>query len=229
MPKRKLTPSLREKIKKDYSRLRQADYDGEALAYLRQVRGAHKGHRAQKKAREEKAEKLLGKLQPEAVITKGKAIKLGGKTYKPGDRVYDLIVLSARNKGQTLSKFIKEHGKDLEKLISNYLVFARIEVDNLRQLITQLPDDAKIFSPVKTKTISKRTASFNLHMVKKTLMEMCAIYPVVFIEYAIDLDSNLHFNCPRPGEYKDFEDCSELKEYLDDRYPNITYIEHDNK
>jgi hypothetical protein len=228
MPKRKLTESLKSKIKKDYARLRQADYEGDALRYLKQVRGAHKGHRTQKKNREADKQKIKEKIQPTSKITKGRPIKVGGKTYQPGDKVYEIIVLSAQNKNQSVKDFLKENNSALEKLIKDYLVFAKTEIDTFRKIINEIPDDAKIYSPIKTKVISARTASFNLHMLNKTLMEVCQIYPVIFIEYAIDLDSNVHFNCPRPGEYKDFEDCGELKEYLEDLYPKITFIEHDN-
>lgn len=227
MPKKKLTPSLKEKIKKDYHRLNQSDFEGEALTYLKRVRGARKARIAQEKKRAEREEKVKGAI-PKAEITKGKDIRVGDKVYSPGEKVYDIIVLSAKNKGQSVKAFVKEHQVALEKLLSDYLMFAKTEVDKLREIIKLLDDDKKIFSPIRTKVISKRTASFNLHMVKKTLMEMCGIYPVVFIEYAFDLDSNLHFNCPRPGDYKEFEDCSELKEFLEDEYPKITFIEHDN-
>jgi len=60
------------------------------------------------------------------------------------------------------------------------------------------------------------------------MIELGPIYPLVFIEYAFDLTGNLHFNCPRPGEYKEFESWDELKDFIDDQYPNITYIEHDS-
>lgn len=227
MPKRKLTESLKSKIKKDYSKLRQSDYEGDALRYLKQVRGAHKGHRTQKKNREERSKKVKEKIPTTGKETRGKEIKVGDKTYKPGDKVYDIIALSAKQKNMSTKKFVQTYGDALEKLLRDYMVFAKSEVDILRELIKNLPKDAKIYSPIRTKIISAGTASFNLHMVKKTLMEVCSIYPVVFIEYAFDLDSNLHFNCPRPGEYKDLEDCESLRDYLEMNYENITWIEHD--
>lgn len=229
MIRRKLTERLKETIKSDFKSLRKKDFDGEALAYLNRVKGAHKGRVTQKRQRKEQKEKLAA-LAPSDTkgAGKGKGIVVGGKSYAPGTQVYEIIKLSAINKNQTVAKFIKENRDALEELLKNYLIFAKKEIDDLRKLIKALPKSTKIYSPVRRSTTSARNASFILHMIKKTLVEICSIYPIVFIEYAFDLDGSLHFACPRPGEYKDFEDCFDLKEFIDDRYPNITYIEHDN-
>ena len=47
-PVKKLSNKVREEIKSNYSKLRLKDYEGEALAYLKQVRGAAKGRKARK-------------------------------------------------------------------------------------------------------------------------------------------------------------------------------------
>lgn len=226
MPKKKLTDRLKERIKRDYHRLRQADFEGDALRYLRQVRGGHKGRRVQARLRKEKEAKVAKQIPKAAEGKKGRSIKIGDHAYAPGSQVYELIKLSALNVGMTMPKFMKEHQGDLEKLIKNYLVFARKEIDDVRRLIKALPRSSKIFSPVKHGGISAKYASFILHMVKKSIVATGLTYDVVFIEYGFDLEANLHLSCPRPGEYKNLEGGGFL-EFIDDQYPNITYIGND--
>lgn len=227
MAKKKLTPKLKEQIKANYHQLRQSDFDGDALRYLKQVRAGHKGQKALQKKRKEQTKKIVDKAVPKGEGKKGKTIVIDGKKIEPGSLAHDIIVKSAENKNQSVAKFVKENKEQLGKLLANYLIFERKEIDDLRRLIKALPDDSKVISPIKAKAISRDHASFLLHMIKKALMELCSIYPIVFIEFAFDLEANLHFNCPRPKEYKEFEACHELKEYLEDRYLNITWIDND--
>lgn len=227
MPRRKLTGKLREQIKRDYRKLKQSEFEGEALSYLKQVRGAHKGKVAQRKLREVKREKIK-KAIPSAEEKPGRKYKVivKGEVIPPGSLAYQIIEASARNKNQSVKTFVSENESEIATLLKDYLIFQKKEIDDLRKLIGELPKGSLIFSPIKNKKISAATASLNLHLIKKTLIDTCEIYPYVFIEYAFDLEANLHFNCPRPGEYATLEDCEELREYLEDRYPNITWIEH---
>jgi hypothetical protein len=228
MPKRKLTEKLKSQIRQDYSRLKQSDFEGEALAYLKQVRGAHKGLERQKEIRKERSEKVKEKYIPHASQPKDRKpkITIEGNEILPGSLAYEIIEASARNKKQTVKKFVAENRETIGKMLRDYLIFHRKEIDDLRELINSLPSGSKIFSPIKRKVISAVTAHMILHMIKKTLIDTCGVYPYIFIEYAFDLEANLHFNCPRPGEYAKFEDCEELQEFLEDRYPNIEWIEH---
>jgi hypothetical protein len=225
MAKRKLTPSLKEKIKKDYARLKQADYDGEALAYLKQVRGGHRGRVSQRKAKEKKVEKIKKAIPARADKNTNKGVKVGDRFIPKGSSAYIVIEASAKNLGVSVSKFVKMHKDNIEQLLKDYFIFARKEIDDLILLIKEVP--VKVHSPIKGRVIKPSTASFNLHSIKKALIEMCGVYPYIFIEYAFDLEGAMHFNCPRPGEYVEM-DCEELKEFLEDRYTNITWIDHDN-
>lgn len=227
MPKRKLTDRLKAEIKANYRNLRQADFDGDALRYLKQVRGAAKGRRAQGKIREAKAEKVRKAIPTGDADGKGKPITIAGVKHFPGSKIYEIVKVSAANTGMSVSKFVKENKDNLETLVKNYLIFSKKEIDDLRKLIKQLPDESKVISPVRHGGISRKYASFLLHTIKKTMIELAPVYPYIFIEYAFDLDANLHFACPRPNEYQDIEDGEELLEWIDDRYPNITYIRND--
>lgn len=224
MIRRKLTKQLKEKIKSDFRKLKQSDFDGEALRYLKQVRGAAKGRSAQKTKKKKAAEKRIEKVVGHGT---GKKIKIGDTTVEPGTKAYELISASAKNKNQSIAKFVKENEKAIEQMLKDFLIFFKSEIETLVQTIRELPKNVKIFVPIRGNILSKARAIFILHAIKKTMLELCEIYEVVFIEAAYDLYGNLHFNCPQPGEYKNIEDGEELLEFIDDRYANITYIRND--
>jgi len=228
MIRRKLTASLKEKIKKEFSKLRLRDFDGEALSYLKKVRGAAKGRKAKKKKHKEQSKKRATRFESEVELTgKEKPLKIGKHTVDPTSKAYEIIILSARNKNQSLKKFVKENESAIEKLLDDYLIFVKSEIDNLIKQIRELPKKAKVFIPIHGKEKSRPRAIFMLHSIKKAMMELAAIYEVVFIEYGMDLYGDLHFNCPQPHEYKDIEDGDELLDWIDEHYPNITYIRND--
>lgn len=232
MIRRKLTESLKKKIKKSYKSLKKADFDGDALAYLNRVRGAAKGRNAKKKTLHEKEakekSKKKGKKTKEKTFKEPKNIKVCGTTLERDDPGYIIIAGSARNKNKSIGQFVKENEEAICKMLRDYLVFEKKEIDYLRSDIKSLPSDRKVFVPIKTFTKSHTRASFLLHMIKKTLIELANIYPFVFIEYAYDLNGNMHFNCPQPSEYQDM-DGEELMDFLDDNYPAITFIRNDDK
>lgn len=230
----KLTDSLKKKIKEQYRSLHKSDFDGEALAYLNRVRGAAKGRSAQKKVRHEKEKKAKakqkkkskGKTKKEKKFRLPKELRICGLVLKKDDPGYIIIAGSARNKNQSVAKFVKDNESAICKMLSDYLVFEKKEIDYLRADIKSLPNNKKTFVPTKTFVKSHTRASFLLHMLKKTMIELAAIYPFVFIEYAYDLEGNIHFNCPQPSEYAEM-DGEELLDFLDNDYPNITWIRND--
>jgi len=229
MIRRKLTPSLKKKIKDDYKHLRLADFDSEALTYLKQVRGAAKGRAAKKKQEKEK-KKTSKKEAPkkEAGKKSQEEIKVAGKIIKPGSKAYELISEGAKVKNQSVKKFVQENEAAIEKMLKDFLIFAKKEIDDLIILIRSLDKSSKVFCPIKTKVISRPYAIYLLHAIKKAILETELTYEVVFIEYAFDLSGNIHFNCPRPSEYIEYMG-EELLEFIDDEYPNITYIRNDNE
>lgn len=221
MIRRKLTKSLKEKIRTNYRNLKQADFDGEALTYLKKVRGAAKGRNAKKKKKSPPKE------------SKPHAIKIGDTVIEPDSKAYEIIALSAKNKNQSLKKFVHENKKAIEELLRDYLVFFKTEIDTLIKTIRSLPKGAKIFVPIRGQEKSRPRAIFLLHSIKKAMLELAPIYEVVFIEAAYDLYGNLHFNCPQPGEYKHIgdedndSDYDEILDFIDNEYPSITYIRND--
>jgi len=228
MIRRKLTPSLKKKIKDDYKHLRLADFDGEALTYLRQVKGAAKGRAAKKKQAKEKKKAPKKEAPKEKARKESQAeIKVAGKIIKPGSKAYELISEGAKVKNQSIRKFVQENESAIEKMLKDFLIFYRKEIDDLIILIRSLHKSAKIYCPIKFKVISRPYAIFLLHAIKKAILETELTYEVIFIEYAFDLNGNIHFNCPRPSQYAELMG-EELLEFVDDEYPNISYIRNDN-
>lgn len=228
MIRRKLTSQLKAKIKADYRKLKQSDFDGDALRYLKQVRGAAKGRTHKKAKARESAKKAIEKVQGTAKkIGKEVDLIIGQHVIKPGTKAYEVIILSAKNKKQSVKKFIKENEKAIEQLLADYLLFFKSEIDTLVKVIRELPKKAEIHVPVKRKKMSRPRAIFILHSIKKAMLELAPIYEAVFIEAAYDLYGNMHFNCPQPGEYKHIEDGDELLDFIDENYQNITYIRND--
>lgn len=230
MIRRKLTPSLKKKIKNDFKNLRLRDFDGEALAYLRKVKSASNAKTGTKPAAKKKTQKK--KASKEKTPKKKKVqkseepIKIAGKIIKPGSEAYELIQTGAKAKNQTVKKFVRENEEAISRMLENYLIFFKKEIDDLIKFIRELPDGSKIFSPIKHKKISRSYVIYLLHAIKKAMLETSLIYEVVFIEYALDLYGNLHVNVPRPGEYAELGG-DDLLEFIDDRYANITYIRND--
>lgn len=227
MIRRKLTESLKKKIKSDYRKLKQSDFDGDALSYLKKVRAAAKGRSVKKKKQKEASQKRKNKIAAEKTPERAKSIKVGSRVIEPGSKAYEIIFLSAKNTNKSLDRFIKENEKAIEELLSNYLIFFKTEIDNLIKQIRELPKKSKVHIPVHGSEKSRARSIFMLHSIKKAMLELAAIYEVVFIEWGIDLDSDMHFNCPQPGEYKNIEDGEELLDFIDEYYPNITYIRND--
>lgn len=227
MIRKKLTSSLKEKIKKDFRKLKKSDFDGDALAYLNRVRGAAKGRASQKKNKKEAGKKAIAKVvSKKTPSVKAKAITIGGITIEPDSKAYEILQASATNTNKTLAKFVKENEKAIEKLLADYLIAFKKECDDLIKLIHELPKKAKVFSPVRTKTITKHYVIFLLHSIKKAILETGVTYEPVFVEASFDLYGNLHVDVPRPGEYKELEG-EDLLDFIDSEYPNITYIRND--
>lgn len=225
MPKKKLTPNLKEFLKGNYRKVKQADYEGEALTYLKKLRSlaSARKHKQTGKTKSKKSTASSRKKTPK----KDEEIRIGKRTIKPGTKAYEIIKEGAKIKKQSIKRFASENESAIEELLKNYLIFFKKEIEDMIEEVRNLPKKAKVFIPIRGKERSKQRAIFLLHAIKKAMLELAEIYEVVFIEGAYDLSGNLHINIPMESEYKDITDGDELLEYIDDRYANITYIKND--
>lgn len=238
MPKRKLTASLKKKIKENYHRLKKADYDGDALAYLNRVRGAAKGRKAKAFGQKNTDGKTRGKSKPKqwGVTSSEKQPKrrsykqipfyVHGIIIEPGTEAYGIVAASARMRKMSIARFVKENEEAIADLIDGYLVFSKVEIDKLIQIITDLPSKKKTFVPTNGKERPRVKVIFLLHSLKSFMLATCEIYEQILIEFGYDLFGNVHVDVPYPVQYTKFE-CEELLEWLDENYPNISYFKND--
>lgn len=215
MPKRKLTESLKKKLKKDYNKVKKSDYSGEALTYLNRVRGAAKGRKAKKKIHKEKVEEIKASLH------------ICGRVIAPGSEAWNIIAASARLKKQSIYKYASLNEEAICKLINDFLIFANKEIDYLINEISELPKSKKVFVPVKGKEITRTKAIFILHSLKSFMISTMGIYEQILIDYAYDLFGNIHFDAPYPIQYTRYKEDGEMDGFLDENFSNISYFKND--
>lgn len=216
VPKRKsgkLTERVRNQVKKAKGKVRLSDYKGEALTYV-------KKYKSLAKARKKKQESKL--------IIEGIHIPKNSDLYKT-------IEESARIKGQSVAKFVKENKKAIESLIKNGKVFITRETDYLIKDIQKLPKSKIVYNY--EKPISRLDAIYAL---QQLLMASVSVSNIVLLMYEVgyDLKGNMYLEIPLPGQYESLlEDLEDLGEDTDsdaekdrlwteflDKYPTITYI-----
>lgn len=171
MPKKKLTDHLRAKIKKDYDKLKESDYSGDALTYLRRVRGAARSRRI--------------RYETELKIDEFKVPK--------NSELYRKVEAAATMKGQTVRQFMsKKKNKDAVLLLfkDGGITMYR-ESEYLIEDIRKMPKGKKVFW---NQNEVDRLYAISLIMEVQSLSMQLA--NVVMIRYEIrwDLIGNLYIS-----------------------------------
>lgn len=216
IPKRKpskLTDRVKKQVKKAKGKVRLGDYKGDALAYVKKYKSLAKARKAKKESK----------------------LTIQGIHIPKNSDLYKTIAESARIKGQSVARFIKENKKAIENLIKNGKVFITRETDYLIKDIQQLPKSRKIFNF--DKPISRLDAIYAL---QQLMMASVSVSNIVLLMYEVgyDLKGNMYLEIPTPGKYETLlEDLEEMGDDPEsdeekdrlwtenlDEYPTITYI-----
>jgi len=214
MPKtKKLTEKVKAKIKKFKGRVKQSDYTGEALLYLKKYRSLQKARK----------------------VKSGAVFQIGGLKVAKNTDLYRTIEASAKAKGQTVKQFVKDNEAAILKLAKNGSITINRETDYVIKDIQNLPKHNEVFVfDVPTERIDVIYALQRLQMVSSNHSY------IVLITYDVkyDLKGNMYLNIPMPNKYDSIlDDLEELEDdtessdesnevwtdYLDE-YPIIHYI-----
>jgi hypothetical protein len=199
MAKRKLTNKLKDFLYANRFKVRQSDYEGEALAYLKRLRAASK---AAKKRKESTA-------------------KINSTTIPKNSELYRLLEDSARLKKQSVAKFIKENKEAIDELIENDRIVMQRETSYAIKDINKLPKRSKIF--LNGQQISKGDAVHALQSLTSSAMQHTETVVVTY-ELSYDLNGNLHLSLPTEDEIEEAEDDPELYGALLEDFPDLIII-----
>lgn len=205
MAKRKLTAKLKQQIKDNPNRLRQADFSGEALEFLHRMRGVRKAIKTKEKKKYYKAPARKSEEAPE--------------------KVADLISKAARGHGLTDKQFRKKFPKEVKKLESKMVLSYSRDLELLKNDIQFLPEGKKVFN--KGKRIKRDQARYLLTRFYNK-MQQEAVAERMGVQNTYDGEGDLYIDIPTPDEYADLEG-EELLEYIDDNYDGIDYYRSNNK
>lgn len=212
MPRKKLTASLKVKIKSDYSKLKESDFQGEALTYLRRVRGAAK-------SRKIKSDTTL-------MIDKIKIPK--------DSELYLKIEGVAKMKGKTIKQFLqnKNNRKAVELLAKDGGITINRESEYLISDIRKLPKGRKVFW-----NGEEVARMYAISLIMEIQASSSQLSNIVMIRYRVryDLFGNLHITHVPSREEID-EALDKVDEYDTDdereqfwlefmnKYKNIDYV-----
>lgn len=209
----KLTDKVKKQIKDKKGKVKQSEFSGEALTYL-------KKYRSLAKARKIKAESKL---------------TIEGIEIPKNSDLYKTIEAAAALKKQSVAKFVKENKKAVEALIKNGKVFITRETDYVIKDIQGLPKTKEVFNF--DKPISRVDAIYAL---QQLLMASVSVSNIVLLMYetGYDLKGNMYLEIPAPNLYEELlADLEEIGDDTDseqakdeqwtnflDQYKTITYI-----
>ncbi len=203
---RKLTPSLREGIKKGL--IKSANLRGEALLYWRRVDSLKKA-RAKKKS------------------LRKKAVKIGKVALPINSEIEKIIKASAKAKGMTVSNYVKKNKKAIQELVGSGKVYLSREVDYVTG--TDIKKSRFVF--VKGKRTGKVKAKYLLTIFKQRFVDEGIVYPIINVEHYYNTKGDIFLDFPLPDEYENLSNSAsgdELAEiwrsFIDNNYPNISYI-----
>lgn len=205
MPRKqiKLTERLREKIKRDYTSLRLRDFDGEALIYLKKVRGAAKGRKAQSE----------------------RVAKIGELVIPKDSELYRMIERGAELKSMTVAKFIKKYKEELLELAQHGDFIANRETEYLIDDISKIKEDFKVLVNDGNGYLvtPKLEDVFNIQQFTQHILSYSNIFLIVYrVHYKTTGDISHYL--PPPAEYQGLEEEEEIEAMLDSYYPEITYL-----
>jgi hypothetical protein len=188
MPRRKLSPKVKQFLYQNRWKVKKSNYSGDALAYLQRLRAASKGAR-----------------------TRANNTAYIGKTKIPrNSELYRVIHAAAGLKGQTVKKFISSNKAAIQRFVKDGSVVISRETEYAISDIKSLPRSSKIF--IGGLQVSKEQAILALQTLQSTSMNVSNIV-VLNHELKYDLLGNLHLDIPQPEDYGDLLD--EIEEYND--------------
>lgn len=205
MPRKrvKLTDKLKAEIKQKYASLRLKDFDGDALIYLRQVKGAAKGRKAQD--------------DKKAVV---EDIKI-----PQNSELYRIIQRGAELKKMTVKQFIKKYKKEILLLAKEGDFIVQRETEYLITDIQRLQKGAQVFvndgngyQKTGRKSDILHIQQFTQHIVSNT--------DIFLITYRVHLKTtgDLTHYLPSLKEYEELDEQEDIEAMLDSFYPEITYL-----
>lgn len=189
MPKKKLTAKLKASLKKDYRRVKQADFSGEALKYLKRVRAAHKGQKTKKK-----------KGTYEKKISRRKT---GLLTYEA------MISALAKGKKMSVAKYKKKYAKELLLLQNFGEARAWMECELLAMEIQFNP---RAGTMVNSHRVKRGTGIFEVLKLKRTILSTGLTYDKIEMLYGVTQKEMYNLFIP---EYDKSEIEENPKEWLD--------------
>lgn len=199
----KLTEKVRGKIKSDHAKLKLSDYDGEALIYLKKVRGAAKGRKAQ---RDRKA------TFEDFVVPKD-------------SELYRIIEAAAKLKKMSVNRFVKEYKKQLMALAEEGDFVQQRETEYLIEDIRRLKKGKKVFVNDGNgyTSVAKLKDILHLQNFMQHVFAFTDIFMVIFrVHYK--LTGDLSHYLPDEKEYDPLTEEKDIEAMLDNYYPEITYL-----
>lgn len=200
MIRKKLTDSLRERIKAHPNKFRKKDLAGDALTYLNRVRGAAKARK----------------------IKRDTTAKVGETTIPKDSELYVLVQAAAKQHNMPVAKYIKTHKEDIDKLVSDGKLFIEREVE---YIIKDFERADKIY--INGRRAGKGDAMYSIRKFKDEMVRRGAVYPIINIEYAFDLRNNIYIKFPEPDVIEDLETPEDMRALIEEEYSNIKYIPND--
>lgn len=215
MAKRKLktlTEKLRSRIREDHASLKISDFQGEALAYLRQVKQLAK-------ARNKKAKKKADSTA-----------KIEELEIPKDSELYQIVSKGAKLKGITVKQFVKKYRKEIEGLMKDGDFVVQRETEYLISDVAHMKSGTSVFvndGNGYRKTPKKRDI-FDIQTFTQHIMSNSDIFLLVYrVHYK--LNGDLSHYLPDPEEYEDLFEEEELMSMLDEFYPYITYLKSGKK
>lgn len=188
MAKRKLTDKLKAFLYANRWKVKQSDYEGDALAYLKRLRAASKAAKKRKAAT--------------ATI---------GKTAIPrNSELYETIAESARLKKTTVAKFVKKYKKEIDALLKDRKIVLQRETSYAIDDIRRLPKKSKVF--INGEQVTKGDA---IHALQSFTGSAMRHTDTVIINYEMTYDLNGNLNLTLPTD-KEIEEAEELAENGED-------------
>lgn len=206
MAKKKLTPSLKAKIKSDYSKLKLSDFEGEALSYLKKVRGAAKGRKTQRESK--------------AVVDDFEIPK--------DSELYDIVKKAAKLKKMSVKRYISKYKEELKNLLQEGDFVVQRETEYLIEDISKLKKGKKVFVNDGNGYIvrGRNQDILNIQQFTQHVLSHTDIFLIIYrVHYK--LSGDLSHYLPDAEEYEGAEDPQSIEEVLDSYYPEITYLKSD--
>lgn len=195
MIRKKLSASLKAKIKKEHATLRLRDFAGDAESYLRQVKGAAKGRK----------------------VRSDKTARVGEITVPKDSEIYHIIEGSARLKKMSVKSFVSKYKQAIQDLLADGDLVLDRESDKLITDINALKPGRKVYINdgdgfVRTPRLTTihRIVEFRQYVASNTDIFL------IFFRTHFKLNGDIYFHMPNADEYEEME-SGDLVEFLMDQ------------